>query len=127
MIDQTLQLPLLDFPRDRMFQELEFVFPTSEGFLKGFIDLCFEKQGKYYLVDWKTNWLENYSQAFLEKAMHEGDYFLQAAIYAQSLKRYIKLYDSRPFEECFGGAYYVFVRGPGVYHFIPDLNHPQVC
>lgn len=115
MLDKTLKLPLLDFPRDRMLQELEFVYPTEDGLIKGFIDLCFEKDGKYYLVDWKTNWLADYSQPSLEKAMQEGDYFLQATIYAQALKRYLKLYDPRPFEECFAGAYYIFVRGPAVY------------
>lgn len=119
MIDHTLNLPILDFSRERMFQELEFVFPTKDGLCKGFIDLCFEKEGKYYLVDWKTNWLENYTEESLEKSMHEHDYFLQASIYAEALKRYLKLYDPRPFEECFGGAYYIFVRGPAVYHFIP--------
>jgi exodeoxyribonuclease V beta subunit len=122
MIDKALQLPILDFPRDRMFQELEFVFPENGGLIKGFIDLFFEKEGKYYLADWKTNWLENYSQESLEQAMHEGDYFLQGSLYAQALKRYLQLYDPRPFEECFGGAYYIFVRGPAVYHFFPSLD-----
>jgi exodeoxyribonuclease V beta subunit len=121
IVDRVLALPLLDFPRDRMLQEMEFLFPTKEGLIKGFIDLCFEKGGKYYLVDWKTNWLEDYSPESLQKAMEEGDYFLQASIYATALKRYLALYDSRPFEECFGGAYYIFVREPAVYHFYPEV------
>lgn len=119
IIDKTLQLPILNFPKNQMLQELEFIFPSKDGLVKGFIDLCFEKEGKYYFVDWKTNWLENYSLPSLEKAMHEGDYFLQASIYAEALKRYLRLYDSRPFDECFGGAYYIFVRSPAVYHFFP--------
>lgn len=123
ILDKVFALPILDFPRDKMLQEMEFIFPTKEGMIKGFIDLCFEKEGKYYLVDWKTNWLESYSQEGLHKAMEDGDYFLQASIYATALQRYLKLYDPRPFEECFGGAYYIFVRAPAVYHFFPEVNN----
>ena len=55
----------------------------------------------------------------MEQAMQANHYFLQASIYAAALKRYVKLFDIRPFEEIFGGALYVFVRGKGVLHFFP--------
>jgi exodeoxyribonuclease V beta subunit len=109
-----------------MQQEMEFLLPVHDFFLKGFIDLVFQHQGKYYLLDWKSNWLgpssESYREKDLQQAMKEHDYFLQASIYAIALQRYVKLFDKRPFEECFGGAFYFFLRGEAVYHFFPDLS-----
>ena len=43
--------------------------------------------------------------------MQEHAYFLQAAIYTEAIKRYLSLVEKRPFEECFGGAFYLFLRG----------------
>lgn len=126
-IDQ-LNLPLLpnglqlkNIPASQMIQELEFLFPSSsKSMMKGFADLIFTSEGVYYLLDWKTNYLgpcaQDYSQEKIAEAMHTHQYFLQASIYASALKRYVKLFDKRPFEEIFGGALYVFMRGNAVFH-----------
>jgi hypothetical protein len=45
---------------------------------------------------------------------------LQAAIYASAFQRFVKLFDNRAFSELFGGAFYVFLRGPAVYYFMPE-------
>ncbi len=121
IVEKTLDLPLDGFTlRDvsihKMLPELEFVFAHQENLIKGFIDLCFEHQGKYYFLDWKTNWLENYSPEKLTGAMRHGDYFFQGEIYATALKRYLK-------DRTFGGAFYIFVRGPAVHHFYPEVLH----
>lgn len=116
------QMRLVDISAAHMTQELEFLFPMQDGFMKGFADLIFQHEGKYYLLDWKTNYLEDYSLEKMECAMQQHQYFLQASIYASALQRYVKLFDIRPFEELFGGALYVFVRGPAVYHFIPEVR-----
>ena len=79
--------------------------------MKGFIDLCFERDGQYYIVDWKTNWLPDYTQEHLRSEMEQGDYFFQASIYADAMSRHLK--------QKIGGALYVFVRGPAVYSFQP--------
>jgi exodeoxyribonuclease V beta subunit len=100
---------------------------VQPGFLKGVIDLFFEHKGKYYLVDWKSNWLglniESYGEKGLDVAMRQHNYHLQAGIYAEALRRYLGLFDRRPFELLFGGAYYLFLRGislsSGIYHFYP--------
>jgi exodeoxyribonuclease V beta subunit len=126
MIQKVLQLSLKDFtlsdlsPR-KLQAEMEFLFPTEGGMVKGFIDLFFEKEGLYYLLDWKSNLLSDYGPSHLEQAMRENDYFLQGEIYSQALRRYLRLFDSRSFEECFGGVFYVFLRGPAVYYFRPTL------
>lgn len=122
MLDQVLDLRLdgfclRDLDRDHLMPEMEFLFPTDGTALKGFIDLSFEYDGKFYLIDWKTNVLENYSPENLQKAMIEHDYLLQGKIYATAFTRYLKLYGS----PSFGGVFFLFVRGPAAYHFIPEV------
>lgn len=87
-----------------------------EGFMKGFIDLVFEWQGRYYLADYKSNWLgptvEDYHPRALHAAMREHHYSLQYALYTLALHRYLGLrlpgYD---YERHFGGVFYLFLRG----------------
>lgn len=116
---------LADVPGNQLQQEMEFFFPISKGMMKGFCDLLFEYENNYYLLDWKSNYLgpsdADYTQEKMIQAMHHHDYFLQASIYAAALERYVKLFDNRPFSECFGGAIYYFIRGKAAYHFIPDI------
>ncbi len=87
--------------------EMEFVFTKGNDFIKGFIDLVFFHQGKYYFLDWKTNWLghsdADYGFDNLQQSMESHDYILQAAIYREALSRYVK--------QAFGGAFYIYVRG----------------
>jgi len=121
MIEQVLDLPLegftlRDVDRRKILPELEFLFPADGTSLKGFIDLSFEHNGKFYLIDWKTNALENYTIESLEKAMVEHDYHLQGKIYATAFTRYLRLYGKA---SSFGGVFFLFVRGPTAYHFSP--------
>jgi exodeoxyribonuclease V beta subunit len=121
MIDNTLDLPLDGFTLRgldlaKVMPEMEFLFPTGDSSLKGFIDLSFEHNKKFYLIDWKTNVLENYTPAALEETMIQNDYLLQGKIYTTALTRYLKLYGDLQF----GGVFFLFVRGPAAYHFIPE-------
>lgn len=116
---------LCDISSNHRMHEVEFLYPydgiaeieemtKSAGFLKGFIDCIFFHDGKYYLLDWKSNWLgstlEEYGEVHLEKAMLHHHYFLQAEVYKQALKRYLKVLNPRPFDEIYGGAMYLFLR-----------------
>lgn len=126
MAEEILKMPLLDafalkdLVPGNYFQEMEFLYSEGNQFIKGFADLVFQHDGKYYLLDWKTNWLgiddEDYNQENMEKAMVQHDYFLQAKLYAEALKRYVKLFDTRPFEDLLGGAIYIFLRGKKAYY-----------
>lgn len=87
--------------------EMEFLFSSPPNFIKGFIDVIFYYRNKVYFLDWKTNWLEDYGTASLQKAMEAHDYGFQAALYAEAIKRH--------FKADFGGAYYLFVRGGAYY------------
>jgi exodeoxyribonuclease V beta subunit len=93
-------------------------FHHIAGFMKGYIDLVFEADGRYYLADYKSNWLGNaysdYVPDRLIDAMAREHYYLQYLIYTVALHRYLKLrlpnYD---YETHFGGVYYLFLRGIG--------------
>lgn len=98
------------------FKEMEFLYPTEgDSLIKGVIDFVFEYQERYYIVDWKSNWLGKdhsfYETPSLEKAMHENDYFLQNKLYKTALEKYLEIVDPRPFQEIFGGSFYFFLRG----------------
>ncbi|ELY1986705.1 exodeoxyribonuclease V subunit beta [Vibrio harveyi] len=94
----------------------DFGFQTVQGMLKGFIDLVFEHQGKYYVLDWKSNHLGDdvfhYHGDALKSAMADHRYDLQYQIYALALHRFLRSrlpnYD---YEQHFGGVYYLFLRG----------------
>ncbi|TCJ84646.1 exodeoxyribonuclease V subunit beta [Cocleimonas flava] len=87
-------------------------FDEVEGYLKGFIDLIFEYNGKYYLADYKSNTLENYAPEKLFTPMAEAHYYLQYLIYCVALHRYLEQrLPSYQWETHFGGAYYLFIRG----------------
>lgn len=91
-------------------------FQTVSGMLKGFIDLVFEHQGRYYILDWKSNHLGDeisaYTPAALEQAMIEHRYDLQYQIYALALHRFLQSrIKDYSYERHFGGVYYLFLRG----------------
>ena len=94
----------------------QFSFEPVKGFLKGFIDVVFNLNGKYYIVDWKSNYLgdkiEDYSDKNINEAMIEHHYLFQYYIYTAALHLYLSNRDANySYEENFGGVYYVFVRG----------------
>ncbi|NCC40307.1 MAG: exodeoxyribonuclease V subunit beta [Gammaproteobacteria bacterium] len=88
------------------------------GMLKGFIDLVFEHAGRYYVLDWKSNWLgpdaDAYTPAAMRAAMLAHRYDLQYALYLLALHRQLTArlpgYD---YDRDIGGAVYVFLRGSG--------------
>lgn len=99
------------------------------GYLTGFIDLICEYNGRYYVMDYKTNFLADYNEANLTLAMREHNYGLQYWLYTVVLHRYLQNrlpdYD---YNRHFGGVRYLFVRGmqpdvamSGVYQDKPDL------
>ncbi|MGL4353199.1 MAG: exodeoxyribonuclease V subunit beta [Aeromonas popoffii] len=103
-------------------------FATVQGMLKGFIDLVFEWQGRWYLLDYKSNHLgmsaADYSRPALERAMAEHRYDLQYQLYSLALHRLLTLrlpgYD---FDQHFGGVFYLFLRGMpqgGIFHTRPS-------
>ncbi|MGX9728807.1 MAG: exodeoxyribonuclease V subunit beta [Candidatus Electronema sp. VV] len=89
---------------------------SLNGLMTGFIDLVFCWQGKYYLADYKSNYLgsraEDYNPERLDAAMLEHRYDLQYLIYTVALRRFLagRIRDYS-YERHFGGAFYLFLRG----------------
>tara|TARA_R110000751_G_scaffold36511_12_gene89089 strand:- start:1373 stop:1864 length:492 start_codon:yes stop_codon:yes gene_type:complete len=87
------------------------------GMLKGFIDLTFQSGGRWYVLDWKSNYLgerpEDYLGESLARAMVEHRYDLQYVLYTLALHRLLKarLGEDYDYERCMGGVLYVFLRG----------------
>ena len=91
-------------------------FHTLKGFMKGYIDLLFCQGGRYYILDWKTNYLgdglEDYAPPLLRASIEAHFYNLQYVIYAVALHKYLRLrIRNYHFEQHFGGVYYFFLRG----------------
>ena len=129
---------LRDIPADDMVREMEFTsFFRKEkgeaekclskgarlllsrydsGMIRGFIDLLFQKDGRYYVADYKSNYLggslDDYQIPAMKLAMEEHGYCLQAEIYALALHRLLsKNLAGYSFHKHFGGAVYLFARG----------------
>ncbi|KEY91559.1 exodeoxyribonuclease V beta chain [Candidatus Photodesmus blepharus] len=108
-------------------------FESVQGMLKGFIDLVFKHCGKYYVLDWKSNYLGEdvsyYNKEALEDAMINYRYDFQYQIYALALHRFLRSRISDySYEKHFGGIYYLFLRGMdgqsnhGIFSTKPELG-----
>ncbi|WP_125778986.1 exodeoxyribonuclease V subunit beta [Pseudoalteromonas rubra] len=90
-------------------------FDEVQGMLKGFIDLIFVWQGRYFILDYKSNYLgdaaADYQADNLALAMSSHQYHLQYLIYSVALHRLLKhrLADYCP-QRHLGGVYYLFLR-----------------
>jgi len=91
-------------------------FDPVRGFLKGYMDLVFRAEGRFWLVDWKSNFLggrvEDYGPERLKEAMEEDLYVLQYLLYVTALDRWLaRRVPGYDYETHFGGVCYVFLRG----------------
>ncbi len=157
------EIPLREIANAQKLNEMEFDLRTSEvdlvglnefeagdgieircntqhlaksGLLNGFIDLFFQYKNKYYILDWKSNYLgdhlDHYAPENMTEAMNEGNYHLQYFIYAMAVKNYLeqRLPDF-DYERDFGGVIYVYLRGArtgkksGIYTNKPTLEQVQ--
>ncbi|WPA91545.1 exodeoxyribonuclease V subunit beta [Providencia zhijiangensis] len=109
-------------------------FEQVQGILKGFIDLTFCWKGKFYLLDYKSNYLGEdasyYTQEAMAEAMIDHRYDLQYQLYSLALHRFLQQrmpnYD---YETHFGGVYYLFLRGTeridsqnGIFFYRPAIE-----
>jgi exodeoxyribonuclease V beta subunit len=106
-----------------------------EGLMTGKIDLTYHRDGRWYVLDYKSNRLPGYDAAQLSAAMAHGEYDLQALIYTLALHRWLRfrLGGAYDYARDFGGIRYLFCRGldpadpaaPGVHAqtFAPALVH----
>ncbi len=108
-------------------------FEQIQGMVRGSIDLVFRHNGKYYLVDYKSNFLgstlADYNQEALKKEMLHSHYDWQYLIYTLALHRYLQSVVSHyDYARDFGGVFYLFLRGmngepqPGVFYDRPSVE-----
>jgi len=105
-----------------------------KGYLTGFVDLVCRHKGKYYIMDYKTNYLGDhfcdYEKDLLVTAMHDHNYGLQYWIYTLVLHRFLmNTVPGYEYGENFGGVFYLFVRGMspelpgnGLFFDRPDIS-----
>jgi len=118
-----------DFP-DRIGK---LSFSLTKGFMKGYIDMVFHDQNRFWLVDWKSNYLgnrvEDYGRNVLNNVMSRDFYILQYHLYILALYQYLQLrIPEFSYKRHFGGVFYIFIRGVdpdkgpefGIYNDIPD-------
>ena len=132
-----IQTPLLDqlCLQHLLGQQARPKLPERElhGMLMGYADLVFEHEGRYWVLDYKSNFLglgdQHYDRASLEHAMAEHRYDMQAALYMLALHRLLqkRLGDRYDPAEHLGGAVYLFLRGiqgpeKGVYLVPPSID-----
>jgi exodeoxyribonuclease V beta subunit len=91
-------------------------FNPVEGVLRGFIDLVFQADGKWWLADWKSNWLgpdgDAYTPSAVQTEMDRHLYPLQYLLYTLALDRWLTLrVPGYRYERDFGGVRYLFLRG----------------
>ncbi|MDD3703740.1 MAG: UvrD-helicase domain-containing protein [Victivallaceae bacterium] len=108
----------LDFPDMPVLEKhwRENSIPT--GFMNGKIDLIFEHANRFYILDWKSNYLghspEHYTPEQLKSAMDEKLYNFQYLIYSVALDLWLnRKCSDYSYEKHFGGVFYIFLRGVG--------------
>ncbi len=85
---------------------------SLQKFLRGYIDLVFEWEGRWYVADYKSNSLTDYSSGEVSEAVQRHHYVLQGLLYSAAAQRYLRqrLPDFDP-NTHWGGACFLFVRG----------------
>lgn len=103
--------------RDELPERLgRLAFHPVTGFMKGYMDLVFRHRDRFYLVDWKSNYLgpsiESYGREALEGAMQQHFYILQYHLYVLALSQYLRMRNPDfNYTSEFGGVFYLFIRG----------------
>ncbi len=117
-------ITLADIPAIDRTSEAEFHFTFNKngipfqadsfgGWVLGFMDMLFRREGRYYLLDWKSNRVQgSYTREDIDRNMREHGYDIQYKMYGLALHRLLatRLKRYKP-EEHFGGVVYMYLRG----------------
>lgn len=98
------------------------------GLLTGFMDIVFEHKGRYYVLDYKSNKLPNYTPGSITGSMLSHRYDVQYTLYILAVHRLLKSrLKNYSYEQHMGGAIYLYLRGidqvgQGVYFSRPPFE-----
>ena len=121
---------LINLKENEKICEMAFHFPLQsldnrvlpdgikheKGYVTGFIDLVFCVGGRYFIVDWKSNYIAaGYDFDGMEHVMNKSNYHLQYRIYTKAIILWLKncMGEDFDYEKNFGGVLYFFLRGMG--------------
>ena len=87
-----------------------------QGFMIGTIDLLLRHDGRYYIVDYKSNNLgatpDRYDPSLLPGVLAKEHYYLQFLLYTIAVHRYLRTrIPDYAYEKHLGGVVYLFLRG----------------
>ena len=131
--EMAFELPLAPVPTARLWRVLAAhgyrgdPLPPQQlhGMLRGYIDLVFEQDGRYYIVDYKSNFLGGHAAAYaaneLAVAMRGHRYDLQFLLYAVAVRRWLAVHGRAGVTP---EVFYFFLRGiaapgGGIHHHVP--------
>lgn len=91
-----------------------------EGLLTGFIDLVYEHEGRFHVLDYKSNQLPDYDPIALRESVRDHEYDLQYTLYTLALHRWLRfrLGAAYDYDRHMGGVRYLYCRGL-------DAAHPE--
>ena len=85
---------------------------VMQGMLTGSMDLVLQHEGRYWVVDYKSNKLLGYDRASLQNAVLHKRYDVQYVLYTLALHRLLKVrLPDYNYAQHMGGAVYLFLRG----------------
>lgn len=114
------------------FHGSEWEGVVTDGYITGLVDLVFRAEGRYFILDWKSNVLngraDGFGQSAIELEMFDHHYILQYHLYVLAVHRFLcSRIPDYSYENQFGGVYYLFTRGVqpstqnGIFHDRPSL------
>ena len=117
-VDGALKIPDLDIVEGR------------RCFIRGFVDLVFRHNGKFFIADWKSNRLDGgYGRKSLDDCMIAAGYQMQYKLYTVAVLRWLQQAFGDQFDAAgqFGGVFYFFLRGMGTgngngVYFVPPAE-----
>lgn len=117
-VDGALKIPDLDIVEGR------------RCFIRGYVDLVFRHNGKFFIADWKSNRLDGgYGRKALDDCMLAAGYQMQYKLYTVAVLRWLKQAFGDRFDAAgqFGGIFYFFLRGMGTgngngVYFVPPAE-----
>ena len=97
-----------------------------DGLVTGSVDFVFAHDGRYYVVDWKSNFIgesdADYLPERISRSIAKERYHLQFSLYTVALDAHLSrcLGKDWNYERDFGGVYYLYLRGFGTH---PEGKH----
>jgi len=106
--------------RDSRFSPLATSHSPPATYIKGIVDVLVYANGRYFVLDWKTNRLDEYGERAVSRSMAESGYDLQYQLYSVALLRWLAAIhgEDADLSALFGGVYYLYLRGM-------DITEPQ--